>query len=110
MTVTTFSFTTGATVSSWTVPNHTGLVTITAIGDGTGVRTTYDADGTINTVEQLTGLPIPPPDQVTADVDAAAALAAMSTALAPLTGTSTSAQQRAALLALRAAISDALSE
>lgn len=79
-------------------------------GDGTGVRTTYDADGTINTVEQLTGLPIPPPDQVTADVDAAAALAAMSTALAPLTGTSTSAQQRAALLALRAAISDALSE
>lgn len=52
----------------------------------------------------------PPPDQVTADVDAAAALAAMSTALAPLTGTSTSAQQRAALLALRAAISDALGE
>ena len=34
MTVTTFSFTTGATVSSWTVPNHTGLVTITAIGGG----------------------------------------------------------------------------
>ena len=31
MTVTTFSFTTGATVSSWTVPNHTGLVTITAM-------------------------------------------------------------------------------
>lgn len=36
MTVTTFSFTTGATVSSWTVPNHTGLVTITAIGGGGG--------------------------------------------------------------------------
>ena len=79
-------------------------------GDGTGTRTTFHLDGTINTVEQLTGLPIPPPDQVTADVDAAAALAAMSTALAPLTGTSTSAQQRAALLALRAAISDALGE
>ena len=38
MTVTTFSFTTGATVSSWTVPNHTGLVTITAIGGGGGGR------------------------------------------------------------------------
>jgi hypothetical protein len=31
-------------------------------GDGTGTRTTYDADGTVDTVEQLTGLPIPEPD------------------------------------------------
>jgi hypothetical protein len=87
--------------------------------DGTLVEViqghTTQADWTPDKVPALwtpvrTGLPIPPPDQVTADVDAAAALAAMSTALAPLTGTSTSAQQRAALLALRAAISDALGE
>lgn len=31
-------------------------------GDGTGVRTTYHPDGTVDTVEQLTGLPIPEPD------------------------------------------------
>lgn len=31
-------------------------------GDGTGTRTTFHLDGTINTVEQLTGLPIPEPD------------------------------------------------
>ncbi len=31
-------------------------------GDGTGTRTTFDADGTVDTVEQLTGLPIPEPD------------------------------------------------
>lgn len=30
-------------------------------GDGTGVRTTFHADGTVDTVEQLTGLPIPAP-------------------------------------------------
>lgn len=28
-------------------------------GDGTGTRTTYRPDGTVDTVEQLTGLPIP---------------------------------------------------
>ena len=27
-------------------------------GDGTGTRTTFDADGTVDTVEQLTGLPV----------------------------------------------------
>ena len=31
-------------------------------GDGTGTRTTYLPDGTVDTVEQLTGLPIPEPD------------------------------------------------
>ena len=38
-------------------------------GDGTGTRTTFDADGNPETVEQLTGLPIPepaPPDPVEA--------------------------------------------
>ena len=35
--------------------------------DGTGTRTTFHADGTVDTVEQLTGLPIPeppPPDPI----------------------------------------------
>ena len=32
-------------------------------GDGTGTRTTFHADGTVDTVEQLTGLPIPPPPE-----------------------------------------------
>ena len=31
-------------------------------GDGTGTRTTYLPDGTVDTVEQLTGLPIPEPE------------------------------------------------
>jgi hypothetical protein len=45
VTVTTFSFTTGATVSSWTVPNHTGLVTITAIGGGGGTSVGHAVGG-----------------------------------------------------------------
>jgi hypothetical protein len=32
-------------------------------GDGTGTRTTFHPDGTVDTVEQLTGLPIPPPPE-----------------------------------------------
>ena len=36
---------------------------ITLNGDGTGTRTTYDSDGTVDTVEQLTGLPIPEPPE-----------------------------------------------
>lgn len=32
-------------------------------GDGTGVRTTFDADGNVTSVEQLTGLPIPQPPE-----------------------------------------------
>ena len=31
--------------------------------DGTGTRTTYDADGNVTSVEQLTGLPIPEPPE-----------------------------------------------
>ena len=33
-------------------------------GDGTGTRTTFDADGNPETVEQLTGLPTPEPEPV----------------------------------------------
>lgn len=32
-------------------------------GDGTGTRTTFDADGNVTSVEQLTGLPIPQPPE-----------------------------------------------
>jgi YD repeat-containing protein len=36
-------------------------------GDGTGTRTTYDADGNVTSTEQLTGLPIPVPPEPTAE-------------------------------------------
>jgi hypothetical protein len=36
--------------------------------DGTGTRTTFHPDGTVDTVEQLTGLPIPPPPEPAADL------------------------------------------
>ena len=45
-------------------------------GDGTGTRTTYHADGTVDTVEQLTGLPIPPPPEPDPLTDPQAQLAA----------------------------------
>jgi len=32
-------------------------------GDGTGTRTTFDAQGTVETTEQLTGLPVEPPGE-----------------------------------------------
>ena len=31
--------------------------------DGTGTRTTFDADGNVTSVEQLSGLPIPQPPE-----------------------------------------------
>lgn len=44
------------------VDRTTGKTTETVDnGDGTGTRTTYHPDGTVDTVEQLTGLPIPEP-------------------------------------------------
>ena len=48
------------------LPDHpTGNIVEQIIdnGDGTGTRTTFHADGTVDTVEQLTGLPIPPPPE-----------------------------------------------
>jgi hypothetical protein len=41
-------------------------------GDGTGTRTTFDADGNVESVEQLTDLPIPepPPPDPMADMQA----------------------------------------
>ena len=45
-------------------------------GDGTGVRTTFDAAGNATSVEQLTGLPIPPPPEPDPMADMQAQLAA----------------------------------
>ena len=44
--------------------------------DGTGTRTTYLPDGTVDTVEQLTGLPIPPPPEPDPLMDLQAQVAA----------------------------------
>ena len=51
-------------------------------GDGTGTRTTYLPDGTVDTVEQLTGLPIPPPPEPDPMADMQAQLAAQQDQLA----------------------------
>ena len=45
-------------------------------GDGTGTRTTFHPDGTVDTVEQLTGLPIPPPPEPDPMADLQAQVAA----------------------------------
>ena len=48
------------------LPDHpTGNIVEQTVdnGDGTGTRTTFHPDGTVDTVEQLTGLPIPPPPE-----------------------------------------------
>ena len=51
-------------------------------GDGTGVRTTFDAAGNATSVEQLTGLPIPPPPEPDPMADMQAQLAAQQDQLA----------------------------
>ena len=51
-------------------------------GDGTGTRTTFLPDGTVDTVEQLTGLPIPPPPEPDPMADMQAQLAAQQDQLA----------------------------
>ena len=48
-------------------------------GDGTGTRTTYRPDGTVDTVEQLTGLPIPEPEPADDPLAAITALLAQVT-------------------------------
>ena len=60
-------------------PNHpNGNVVERTVdnGDGTGTRTTYLPDGTVDTVEQLTGLPIPPPPEPDPLMDLQAQVAA----------------------------------
>ena len=51
-------------------------------GDGTGTRTTFHADSTVDTVEQLSGLPIPPPPEPDPLADMQAQLAAQQDQLA----------------------------
>lgn len=46
-------------------------------GDGTGTRTTFDADGNVTSVEQLTGLPIPVEPEPTAEERLATLVAAL---------------------------------
>ncbi len=75
-------------------------------GDGTGTRTTYRPDGTVDTVEQLTDLPIPEP--VAEPTDPVALLvSALRDPLADLTPSSASTTVRTAILNQRAAL-DAL--
>ena len=65
-------------------------------GDGTGTRTTYRPDGTVDTVEQLTGLPIPDPEPPADDP-----LAAVTALLAQVTP-----DQLARVLALGVAVTE----
>lgn len=65
-------------------------------GDGTGVRTTFDADGNVTSTEALTGLPVPEvPTDPTAPV-----LAAIETARAEVATFSASSGTRQAVEAL----------
>ena len=75
----------------------TGVRTVTAHhGDGTGTRTTYRPDGTVDTVEQLTGLPIPEPEPPA--VDPLAAVVALLAQVTP--------DQLARVLALGVAVTE----
>ncbi len=65
-------------------------------GDGTGTRTTYRPDGTVDTVEHLTGLPIPDPEPPADDP-----LAAVMALLAQVTP-----DQLARVLALGVAVTE----
>lgn len=49
-------------------------------GDGTGTRTVYLSDGEVDTVEQLTGLPIPVAPEPTAEERLATLIAALTDA------------------------------
>ena len=44
-------------------------------GDGTGVRTTFDADGNVTSTEELSGLPIPQPPEPSPEEQLAAVTA-----------------------------------
>ena len=58
----------------------TGVRTVTAHhGDGTGTRTTYRPDGTVDTVEHLSDLPIPEPAPADGPLAAVVALLAQVT-------------------------------
>lgn len=70
-------------------------------GDGTGVRTFYDAARNVVSTEALTGLSIPEPEVTLAEV-----VAALREPLVNLTMSSTSTTVRTALLGLRSALDE----
>lgn len=56
----------------------TGIRTVTQDnGDGTGTRTTYDAEGNVTGTEELTGLPIPEEPEPTIEEQLAEVQAAL---------------------------------
>lgn len=61
-------------------PNGNIVEEVVDNGDGTGIRTTYTPEGEVDTVEQLTGLPIPVPPEPTAEERLATLLAALTDA------------------------------
>jgi hypothetical protein len=58
-------------------PDGSISVLVVDNGDGTGTRTTFDADGNVTSVEQLTGLPIPVEPEPTAEERLATLIAAL---------------------------------
>ncbi len=55
-------------------PDGTVIERVTDNGDGTGTRTTYDAEGNVTSTEPVTGLPLPAPPTIE---DALATVATM---------------------------------
>ena len=66
--------------SSTTFDNGVLVESTVDNGDGTGTRTVYKTDGTVDTVTQLTGLPIPVPPEPTAEERLQTLLAALTDA------------------------------
>ena len=83
-----------------THPNGNIIEQVVDHGDGTGLRTTYGADGQVTGTEVLTGLPIP---DVAAD-PAASVLAAVQTARDEVKGYAANNGTRQAVEALAAAV------
>jgi len=78
-------------------------------GDGTGLRTLYDADGQVTGTEALTGLPIPdPPAADPPAADPAAVLATVGASLAAIPANATSTQMRSTLRTLGEQITAAI--
>lgn len=76
-------------------------------GDGTGTLTTYDEDGNVTGTEAVSDLPAASAD-LPAPPDPLVVLASVGEALAAITPSSTTTTIRAALLAARTAIDNAI--
>lgn len=75
-------------------------VTVEHHGDGTGTRTVYSSDGTVESVAEVSGLPVPAP----VTDHAAVALAAAQTAANEVAGFSAGSGTRQAVEALVTAV------